>query len=195
MENILHIPLLPEEPLENKINKMVDALCRHKDKVLMEVVFHTAFTLTLSLSPIAQLFRNICFKPHVVKVSQDVRIQILPFMITLSGVGSFFTQPALSACRQIWFGSVSSFLGCCKLHMEPSSSSAPYRTVHWDQTETVHHYLYWKWGGQPVGDAHLSLVSLREPGDLPNISCLSSLYDSNPSPSFYILTKNMPALR
>lgn len=95
MENILHIPLLPEEPLENKINKMVDALCRQKDKVLMEVVFHTAFTLTLSLSPIAQLFRNICFLPHVVKVSQDVWIQILPFMITLSGVGSLFLHNQL----------------------------------------------------------------------------------------------------
>lgn len=69
MENILQTVLLPEEPLENKMKKVVDALCRHKNKVLMEVVFHTALTLALSQSPLAQLFRNICFKPHVVKVS------------------------------------------------------------------------------------------------------------------------------
>lgn len=69
MENILQTVLLPEEPLENKMKKIVDALCRHKNKVLMEVVFHTALTLALSQSPLAQLFRNICFKPHVVKVS------------------------------------------------------------------------------------------------------------------------------
>ncbi|KAM9245412.1 E3 ubiquitin-protein ligase rnf213-alpha-like [Leptosomus discolor] len=69
MENILQTPLLPEEPLENKMKKIVDALCRHKNKVLMEVVVHTAFTLVLSPSPLAQLFRNICFEPHVVKGS------------------------------------------------------------------------------------------------------------------------------
>nr|XP_009926083.1 PREDICTED: E3 ubiquitin-protein ligase RNF213-like [Haliaeetus albicilla] len=51
------------------MKKIVDALCRHKNKVLMEVVFHTALTLALSQSPLAQLFRNICFKPHVVKGS------------------------------------------------------------------------------------------------------------------------------
>lgn len=84
MENILQTALLPEEPLENKMKKIVDALCRHKNKVLMEVVFHTALTLALSQSPLAQLFRNICFKPHVVKVSQDVGIQILLFMTILS---------------------------------------------------------------------------------------------------------------
>ncbi|KAM9300337.1 E3 ubiquitin-protein ligase rnf213-alpha-like [Morus bassanus] len=67
MANILQTPLLPEEPLENKMKKIMDALCRHKNKVLMEVVFHTAFTLALSQSPLTQLFRNICFKPHVVK--------------------------------------------------------------------------------------------------------------------------------
>lgn len=84
MENILQTALLPEEPLENKMKKIVDALCRHKNKVLMEVVFHTALTLALSQSPLTQLFRNICFKPHVVKVSQDVGIQILLFMTILS---------------------------------------------------------------------------------------------------------------
>ncbi|XP_029898687.1 E3 ubiquitin-protein ligase rnf213-alpha-like isoform X1 [Aquila chrysaetos chrysaetos] len=69
MENILQTALLPEEPLEIKMKKIVDALCSHKNKVLMEVVFHTALTLALSQSPLAQLFRNICFKPHVVKGS------------------------------------------------------------------------------------------------------------------------------
>ncbi|XP_074996114.1 E3 ubiquitin-protein ligase rnf213-alpha-like isoform X2 [Calonectris borealis] len=69
MENILQTPLLAEEPLENKMKMIMDSLCRHKNKVLMEVVFHTAFTLALSQSPLAQLFRNICFKPHVVKGS------------------------------------------------------------------------------------------------------------------------------
>ncbi|XP_074672203.1 E3 ubiquitin-protein ligase rnf213-alpha-like isoform X1 [Strix aluco] len=69
MENILQTPLLPEELLENKMKKIVDALSRHKNKVLMEVVFHTAFTLALSQSPLTQLFRNICFKPRVMKGS------------------------------------------------------------------------------------------------------------------------------
>ncbi|XP_009475166.1 PREDICTED: E3 ubiquitin-protein ligase RNF213-like [Nipponia nippon] len=69
MENILQTPLFPEDPLENKMKMIVDALCRHKNKVLMEVVFHTAFTLALSQSPLTQLFRNICFEPHVVKSS------------------------------------------------------------------------------------------------------------------------------
>ncbi|XP_065501150.1 E3 ubiquitin-protein ligase rnf213-alpha-like [Caloenas nicobarica] len=69
MENILQTPLLPEEPLENKMKKIVDALCTHKNNVMMEVVFHTAFTLALSPSPLTQLLRNICFKPDVVKWS------------------------------------------------------------------------------------------------------------------------------
>ncbi|XP_026713188.1 E3 ubiquitin-protein ligase rnf213-alpha-like [Athene cunicularia] len=69
MENILQTPLLPEEPLESKMKKIVDALCRHKNKVLMEVLFHAAFTLALSQSPLTQLFRNICFKPHMMKGS------------------------------------------------------------------------------------------------------------------------------
>ncbi|XP_056183966.1 E3 ubiquitin-protein ligase rnf213-alpha-like isoform X3 [Falco biarmicus] len=69
MENILQTPMLPEETLEKKMKKIMDALCRHKNNVLMEVVFHTAFTLALSQSPLTQLFRNICFKPHVVKGS------------------------------------------------------------------------------------------------------------------------------
>jgi len=130
MENILQTPLFPEDPLENKMKKIVDALFRHKKNILMEVVFHTAFTLALSQSPLTQLFSNICFKPHVVKVSQDVAIQILCFVITLSGVRSAFIQPALSAYSQMWFGSVCSFLGSCKYCMEPSSFSAPFWTVH-----------------------------------------------------------------
>ncbi|XP_014821245.1 PREDICTED: E3 ubiquitin-protein ligase RNF213-like [Calidris pugnax] len=69
MENILQIPPLSEELLENKINKMVAALQRQKNKVLMEVLFHTAFTLAISRSPFTELFRNICFKPHVMKGS------------------------------------------------------------------------------------------------------------------------------
>ncbi|XP_032847063.2 E3 ubiquitin-protein ligase rnf213-alpha-like [Tyto alba] len=69
MENILQTPLFPQEPLENKMKKIVDALCSHKNRVLMEVVFHTAFTLALSQSPLTQLFRNICFKPHLMKES------------------------------------------------------------------------------------------------------------------------------
>ncbi|KAM6093566.1 E3 ubiquitin-protein ligase rnf213-alpha-like [Chlamydotis macqueenii] len=69
MANILQTPLLPEDPLENKIKKIMDALCKHKDKVLMEVVFHIAFTLALSQSALTQLFRNICFEPHVMKGS------------------------------------------------------------------------------------------------------------------------------
>ncbi|XP_065534706.1 E3 ubiquitin-protein ligase RNF213-like isoform X4 [Lathamus discolor] len=71
MEIILQTPVLPEESLENKIEKIWDkfALCKHKTKVLMEVVFHTAFTLALSQSPLAELFRIICFKPCEVKSS------------------------------------------------------------------------------------------------------------------------------
>lgn len=145
MENILQTPLLPGEPLENKMKKIVDALCTHKNNVLMEVVFHTAFTLAMSQSPLTQLLRNICFKPHLVKVGQDVWIEKLPFMITLSGVGSAFTQQALLAYRQIWFGSVCCFLACCKHHMELSSPSL-FWTVQWEQTDTINHYLHWKWG-------------------------------------------------
>ncbi|KAM6439343.1 E3 ubiquitin-protein ligase rnf213-alpha-like isoform 2-T2 [Rhynochetos jubatus] len=66
MENILQTPLLPAELLKNRI---VDALCRHKNNVLMEVMFHAALTLALSQSPLTQLLRNICFKPHVMKES------------------------------------------------------------------------------------------------------------------------------
>lgn len=56
MENILQTSLLPEEPLEDKMKKIMDALSRHKTKVLMEVMLHTAFTLALSQSPLTQLY-------------------------------------------------------------------------------------------------------------------------------------------
>ncbi|KAM4682179.1 E3 ubiquitin-protein ligase rnf213-alpha-like isoform 3-T3 [Amazona ochrocephala] len=71
MEIILQTPVPPEEPLENKIEKIWEkfALCKHKNKALMEVVLHTAFTLALSQSPLAQLFRIISFKPCEVKRS------------------------------------------------------------------------------------------------------------------------------
>ncbi|XP_009952271.1 PREDICTED: E3 ubiquitin-protein ligase RNF213-like [Leptosomus discolor] len=95
MENILQTPLLPEEPLENKMKKIVDALCRHKNKVLMEVVVHTAFTLALSPSPLAQLFRNICFKPHVVKFVNVDHTGLSPTSEDKTGKGYILGSPSI----------------------------------------------------------------------------------------------------
>ncbi|XP_068024256.1 E3 ubiquitin-protein ligase rnf213-alpha-like [Melanerpes formicivorus] len=69
MENILQLPPVPEELLEDKLKKIMDALGDKEDPGLLEVVFHTALTLALSSSPITYLLKNICFKPDVVKAS------------------------------------------------------------------------------------------------------------------------------
>jgi len=69
MENLLRLPSVPEELLEDKLKKIMDALSDSEDPSLLEVVFHTAITLALFPSRITHLLKNICFKPDVVKVS------------------------------------------------------------------------------------------------------------------------------
>ncbi|XP_009867566.1 PREDICTED: E3 ubiquitin-protein ligase RNF213-like, partial [Apaloderma vittatum] len=69
MENILRLRFVPDDLPEDKLTKIVDALGNSEDPGLLEVVFHTALTLALSPSHITHLFRNICFKPDVVKGS------------------------------------------------------------------------------------------------------------------------------
>ncbi|XP_063178349.1 E3 ubiquitin-protein ligase rnf213-alpha-like isoform X3 [Chroicocephalus ridibundus] len=69
MENILHLPPIPDELLEDKLKKIMDALGDSEDPGLLEVVFHTALSLALYPGHITQLLKNICFKPEVVKGS------------------------------------------------------------------------------------------------------------------------------
>ncbi|KAM6326807.1 E3 ubiquitin-protein ligase RNF213-like [Alca torda] len=69
MENILHLPSIPDELPEDKLKKIMDALGDSEDPGLLEVVFHTALSLALFPSHITQLLKNICFKPDVVKGS------------------------------------------------------------------------------------------------------------------------------
>ncbi|KAM6032780.1 E3 ubiquitin-protein ligase RNF213-like isoform 1-T1 [Theristicus caerulescens] len=69
MENILRSPSTPDELLEDKLKKIMDALSNREDPGLLEVVCHTALTLALSPSRVTHLLKNICFKPDVVKGS------------------------------------------------------------------------------------------------------------------------------
>ncbi|KAM6032909.1 E3 ubiquitin-protein ligase rnf213-alpha-like isoform 2-T2 [Chlamydotis macqueenii] len=69
MENILSLPSTPDELLEDKLKKLMDALGDREDSGLLEVVFHTVLTLTLFPSCVTHLLKNICFKPDVVKGS------------------------------------------------------------------------------------------------------------------------------
>ncbi|XP_050770500.1 E3 ubiquitin-protein ligase rnf213-alpha-like [Gymnogyps californianus] len=69
MENVLRLPSVPDELLEDKLKKIMDALGDSEDPGLLEVVFHTALTLALFPSHITHLLKNICFKPDVVKGS------------------------------------------------------------------------------------------------------------------------------
>ena len=70
MENVLRLPSVPDELLEDKLKKIMDALGDGEDPGLLEVVFHTALTLALFPSRITHLLKNTCFKPDVVKVSR-----------------------------------------------------------------------------------------------------------------------------
>ncbi|XP_063997715.1 E3 ubiquitin-protein ligase rnf213-alpha-like [Pogoniulus pusillus] len=69
MENILQLPPVPDELLEDKLKRFMDALGDKEDPGLLEVVFHTALTLALFSSPITHLLKNICSKPDMVKGS------------------------------------------------------------------------------------------------------------------------------
>ncbi|XP_029861828.2 E3 ubiquitin-protein ligase RNF213-like [Aquila chrysaetos chrysaetos] len=69
MENILRLPSVPDELLEDKLRKIMDALGDSEDPGLLELVFHAALVLVLFPSRVTHLFRNICFKPDVVKGS------------------------------------------------------------------------------------------------------------------------------
>ncbi|XP_072704248.1 E3 ubiquitin-protein ligase rnf213-alpha-like isoform X2 [Ciconia boyciana] len=69
MENILRLPSIPDELLEDKLKKIMDALGDSEDPGLLEVVFHTALTLAIFPRRITHLLKNICFKPDTVKGS------------------------------------------------------------------------------------------------------------------------------
>ncbi|XP_055559911.1 E3 ubiquitin-protein ligase rnf213-alpha-like isoform X6 [Falco cherrug] len=69
MESILQLTPTPDELLEDKLKKIMDALGNSEDPSLLEVVFHTGLTLALFPNQITQLLKNICFKPAVVKGS------------------------------------------------------------------------------------------------------------------------------
>ncbi|KAM6394866.1 E3 ubiquitin-protein ligase rnf213-alpha-like [Rhynochetos jubatus] len=69
MENILRLPAIPDLLLEDNLRRIMDALGDGEDPELLEVVFHAALTLALFPNCITQLFKNICFKPDVVKGS------------------------------------------------------------------------------------------------------------------------------
>lgn len=68
------MPSIPDELLEDKLKKIMDALGDGEDPGLLEVVFHTALTLALFPSRITHLLKNICFKPDVVKVSHKAEV-------------------------------------------------------------------------------------------------------------------------
>lgn len=74
MENILRLPSVPDELLEDKLTKVMDALGDSEDPGLLELVFHVALVLVLFPSRITRLFRNICFKPDMVKVSREAEV-------------------------------------------------------------------------------------------------------------------------
>ncbi|XP_009695289.1 PREDICTED: E3 ubiquitin-protein ligase RNF213-like [Cariama cristata] len=69
MWNILRLPSTPDELLEDKLKKIMDALGKGEDPGLLEVVFHTGLTLALFPSHITHLLKNICFNPGLVKGS------------------------------------------------------------------------------------------------------------------------------
>ncbi|XP_043373130.1 E3 ubiquitin-protein ligase rnf213-alpha-like isoform X4 [Dermochelys coriacea] len=67
MERLLQAPLASEESMENKLEKIMSDVSSHENAALLEVVLHTALTLTLSQNPLTELFKSICFQPSVVK--------------------------------------------------------------------------------------------------------------------------------
>ncbi|XP_065259536.1 E3 ubiquitin-protein ligase rnf213-alpha-like [Emys orbicularis] len=69
MERLLQASRPSEESMENKLEKIMSDVSSQENAALLEVVLHTALTLTLSQHPLTELFKSICFQPSAVKVS------------------------------------------------------------------------------------------------------------------------------
>ncbi|KAH1171530.1 hypothetical protein KIL84_007148, partial [Mauremys mutica] len=69
MERLLQASLPSEESVENKLEKIMSDVSSQENAALLEVVLHTAVTLTLSQHPLTELFKSICFQPSAVKAS------------------------------------------------------------------------------------------------------------------------------
>ncbi|XP_067411298.1 E3 ubiquitin-protein ligase rnf213-alpha-like isoform X2 [Emydura macquarii macquarii] len=71
MESMLESKASPstEESVENKLGNIMSDVGSHENAALLEVVLHTALTLTLSQNPLTELFKSICFQPSTVKGS------------------------------------------------------------------------------------------------------------------------------
>ncbi|KAH1171819.1 hypothetical protein KIL84_007437, partial [Mauremys mutica] len=67
MERLLQASLPSEESEENKLEKIMSDVSSQENAALLEVVLHTAVTLTLSQHPLTELFKSICFQPSAVK--------------------------------------------------------------------------------------------------------------------------------
>ncbi|EMP27441.1 hypothetical protein UY3_15462 [Chelonia mydas] len=67
MERLLQASLPSEESMENKLEKIMSDVSSQENATLLEVVLHTALTLTLSQNPLTELFKSICFQPSAVK--------------------------------------------------------------------------------------------------------------------------------
>ncbi|CAM4686184.1 unnamed protein product [Lepidochelys kempii] len=67
MERLLQASLPSEESIENKLEKIMSDVSSQENATLLEVVLHTALTLTLSQNPLTELFKSICFQPSAVK--------------------------------------------------------------------------------------------------------------------------------
>ncbi|XP_030418159.1 E3 ubiquitin-protein ligase RNF213-like isoform X2 [Gopherus evgoodei] len=66
MERLLPASLPSEESEENKLEKIMSDVSSQENAALLEVVLHTALTLTLSQHPLTELFKSICFQPSAV---------------------------------------------------------------------------------------------------------------------------------
>ncbi|XP_044870401.1 E3 ubiquitin-protein ligase RNF213-like [Mauremys mutica] len=66
MERLLQASLPSEESVENKLEKIMSDVSSQENAALLEVVLHTAVTLTLSQHPLTELFKSICFQPSAV---------------------------------------------------------------------------------------------------------------------------------
>ncbi|XP_034624730.1 E3 ubiquitin-protein ligase rnf213-alpha-like [Trachemys scripta elegans] len=73
MERLLQASRPSEESMENKLEKIMSDVSSQENAALLEVVLHTALTLTLSQHPLTELFKSICFQPSAVKVSLKQR--------------------------------------------------------------------------------------------------------------------------
>ncbi|KAM7163185.1 E3 ubiquitin-protein ligase rnf213-alpha-like isoform 1-T1 [Macrochelys suwanniensis] len=69
MEKLLRASLPSEESAENKLEKIMSDVSSQENAALLEVVLHTALTLTLSQHPLTELFKSICFQPSAVMAS------------------------------------------------------------------------------------------------------------------------------